>query len=279
MRKLAIVAVLAILPGTVFAERLVLRDGSVVNGRFVSGSSDNIVFQDERGVRRQFSVSNIQSIDFNDNGPTTGPGYSNSNSSGDLNRRGPGDSRRAMSGSANRLDSSLEIPAGSQISVRSDQDINAETAVVGRTYPASIVQDVTGPSGDVVIPRGSPAQLVIRDVNESGTLNSGNLVLDLDSIQVNGRNYYVSTEDVKQGGDRGIGANRRTAEMVGGGAALGTLLGALAGGGKGAAIGAIAGAVAGGGVQVLTRGKEIRVPAETVLNFRLDQSLQLRESR
>jgi hypothetical protein len=141
------------------------------------------------------------------------------------------------------------------------------------------VQDVTGPSGNVVIPRGSPAQLVIREVNDSGTLNSGNLVLDLDSIQINGRNYYVSTEDVRQGGDRGIGANRRTAEMVGGGAALGTLLGALAGGGKGAAIGAIAGAVAGGGVQVLTRGKEIRVPAETVLNFRLDQSLQLRESR
>jgi len=67
--------------------------------------------------------------------------------------------------------------------------------------------------------------------------------------------------------------------MVGGGAALGTLLGALAGGGKGAAIGAIAGAAAGGGVQVLTKGREIRVPAETVLHFRLDQPLHLHEAR
>ena len=58
---------------------------------------------------------------------------------------------------------------------------------------------------------------------------------------------------------------------------LGTLLGAIAGGGKGAAIGAIAGAAAGGGAQVLTKGHEIRVPAETVLNFRLEEPLHLRE--
>ena len=102
---------------------------------------------------------------------------------------------------------------------------------------------------------------------------------DLDSVEVNGRRYNVSTEDLRRGDDRGIGANRRTGEMVGGGAVLGTLLGAIAGGGKGAAIGAIAGAAAGGGVQVLTKGREIRVPAETVLNFRLDQPLTLREAQ
>jgi outer membrane lipoprotein SlyB len=67
--------------------------------------------------------------------------------------------------------------------------------------------------------------------------------------------------------------------MVGGGAVLGTLLGALAGGGKGAAIGAVAGAAAGGSVQVLTKGREIRVPAETVLNFRLEEPLHLHEAR
>jgi outer membrane lipoprotein SlyB len=67
--------------------------------------------------------------------------------------------------------------------------------------------------------------------------------------------------------------------MVGGGAVLGTLLGAIAGGGKGAAIGAVAGAAAGGTAQVLTRGKEVRVPAETELTFRLEQSVRLRPSR
>lgn len=130
-----------------------------------------------------------------------------------------------------------------------------------------------------MIPRGSQANLVVRRAIEGGTLTSGNLALDLDSVQVSGRKYAVSTEDLEKGGSQGIGANRRTGEMVGGGAVLGTLLGAIAGGGKGAAIGAVAGAAAGGGVQVLTKGKEIRVPAETVLNFRLDQPLPLREAQ
>jgi outer membrane lipoprotein SlyB len=67
--------------------------------------------------------------------------------------------------------------------------------------------------------------------------------------------------------------NKRTAEMVGGGAALGTIIGAVAGGGKGAAIGAIAGTAGGAGAQVLLKGKQVRVPAETILKFKLDQPL------
>ena len=63
--------------------------------------------------------------------------------------------------------------------------------------------------------------------------------------------------------------------MVGGGAALGTLIGAIAGHGKGAAIGAAAGAAAGAGTQILTRGKTVKVPAESTLRFKLDQPLQL----
>jgi outer membrane lipoprotein SlyB len=85
----------------------------------------------------------------------------------------------------------------------------------------------------------------------------------------------VNTANLKQGSDQGIGANKRTATHVGGGAALGTIIGAVAGGGKGAAIGAITGAAAGGAVQVLTKGKEIKVPAETELQFHLDQPIQL----
>src|SRR5438445_4979213 len=80
----------------------------------------------------------------------------------------------------------------------------------------------------------------------------------------------VSTEDVAQKGTEGLGKNKRTAEMVGGGAVLGTLIGAIAGGGKGAAIGAATGAAAGAGTEVLTRGKAVRVPAESKLRFKLD---------
>jgi hypothetical protein len=85
----------------------------------------------------------------------------------------------------------------------------------------------------------------------------------------------VSTKDISQSSNAGIGKNRRTEEMVGGGAVLGTLLGAIAGGGKGAAIGAVAGGAVGGTAQVLTKGKQIKVPAETILSFQLDRPLHL----
>jgi len=98
-------------------------------------------------------------------------------------------------------------------------------------------------------------------------------------VTVSGTRYLISTGDLQQQGGQGVGANKRTAIMVGGGAALGTLIGAIVGGGKGAAIGAAIGAAGGVGTEVLTKGKEVRVPAETLLNFKLDQDLRLQAMR
>lgn len=266
MWKFATMALLAIFPLGLFAARLTLRDGTVVYGQFVSGTTQQIIFQDEGGVRRRFDLDRIQNIDFNSG---SGPAA--------LNQREP------YNNTANRFDDRAPervwatLPRGTELSVRNDESINSQTAVEGRTYPATIQRDVVDDRGVAVIPRGSEAQLIIRMVNEGGTLSNGNFILDLDSVRVNGHRYRVSTVDMEAKDSNGIGKNKRTAEMVGGGAVLGTLLGAIAGGGKGAAIGAAAGAATGGGVQVLTKGHEIRVPAESVLNFRLDEPLHLRE--
>jgi hypothetical protein len=261
MQKFVPLALLVILPLGLSAERLTLRDGTSYNGRFISGNSQEITFQDDTGVRRQFNLNQIQNLSFD-------------------TLSTPANDRFSMRGADRRDNTGLvTLPAGTQISVRTDQEIQSENAQPGATYPARITEDITDTNGAVAIPRGAQASLVIRDMREGDTLKGGNFVLDLDSLQINNRRYMVSTTDMERGNSQGIGANRRTAEMVGGGAALGTLLGAIAGGGKGAAIGAIAGAAAGGGVQVLTKGDKIRVPAETVLNFRLDQPLTLREAR
>jgi hypothetical protein len=273
MRKFAMLALIACLPAALSAARLTLRDGSVIYGQFVSGTTETVVFQDDNGVRRRFNLNQVQGIDFG-------------NVNNSLNRESTYSGQRPGvidNNSANRMDDRRAgpdwavLPTGTSLSVRTDESIDERNASEGRTFGASIVEDVSDGSGRVVIPRGSPATLIVRRVSEGGTLSSGNFMLDLESVRVNGRRYVVNTEDVKQG-ETGIGANRRTAEYVGGGAVLGTLLGAIAGGGKGAAIGAVAGAAAGGGVQVLTKGKEIRVPAETVLKFRLEQPLRLREA-
>jgi hypothetical protein len=161
------------------------------------------------------------------------------------------------------------IPSGTQLSIRTNEAIDSRTANAGQRFSAVMAEDVRDSSGAVAIPRGSDIVLVIRRVAEN------DLVLDIDSLVVAGQRYVVSTVDLEQKGRQGIGANKRTAEMVGGGAALGAIIGAIVGGGKGAAIGAGVGAAGGAGAEVLTKGKEVRIPAETLLNFKLDSDLRL----
>lgn len=161
------------------------------------------------------------------------------------------------------------IDAGTTIKVRTNETIDTRDSD-GRVYSAIVNEDVRDRSGNLAIPKGSDVELVVKPV-------SGNEVaLDLDSVTVNGQRYAIYTEGrIAKGQKEGIGANKRTGKYVGGGALLGAVIGAIAGGGKGAAIGAGAGAAAGAGAQVLTRGQQVKVPAESVLTFRLDEPLQL----
>lgn len=273
MRRLAIAAIFALFPIGLLAgpQTLTLKDGRSFSGTFVSGTASSILFRDDSGVRRRFSLNEIRSIDFSNQ--RTYSGANTVNSSGNSRYR------------ANRVDRSRTVaeartvPAGAEIVVRTNETINSETATPGETFSAVIDRDLMDNTGAVVAPRGSEAQLVIRDVRGGGATGSPNLVLDLQSVTANGWRYLVSTGDVERSSNSGIGRNKRTAEMMGGGTALGTLLGAIAGGGKGAVIGAIAGAAAGGTAQVLTRGKQVSVPAETQLTFRLDQPLRLEAYR
>ena len=167
------------------------------------------------------------------------------------------------------------ISSGTEFAVRSNETIDSKTAAVGQHFSAIIERDVLDSTGNLAIPKGSDAELVIRQTEQGSVTNASELVLDVDSVTVAGIRYLVSTEDREEKGRQGIGANRRTGVMVGGGAGLGALIGAIAGGGKGAAIGAGVGAAAGATGQILTKGSQVRVPAETVLNFKLEQDLRL----
>lgn len=165
------------------------------------------------------------------------------------------------------------VPAGAEITVRTNDAIDAKSSNEGRIYTAVIDRDVRDRSGNTVISRGSDAELIVRDTNNR------DMVLDLESISVNGRRYVVSTTDqpVTANGSQkeGVGANGRTGKYVGGGAVIGSIIGAIAGGGKGAAIGAVAGAGAGAAGQTVTRGGQVRVPSESLLTFRLDRPLMI----
>jgi hypothetical protein len=166
------------------------------------------------------------------------------------------------------------VPAGTTIAVRTNETIKAEEA--GGRYTGTIAQDVVNQNYDVLIPKGSRAELVIVDSSSGGAVGTKSVELAVSSITVNGRQLTVASASSEQRGREGLGRNERTATMVGGGAVLGTVIGAIAGGGSGAAIGAAVGAAGGAATQVLTRGKQVEVPAETVLSFQLQQPLQLR---
>ncbi len=255
-RALLSICLVLILTMPSYGDIVTLRNGIRHTGTFVRGSAADIVFVDATGTRRRFDTRDVQSLDFEGTATTRGTGL------------GSG------AASAQVIESKM-IPSGTDFVIRTNENIDSRSAVEGRTYAAQMEREVRDSTGALLIPRGSPTQLVIRRISEGGTLSAEELVLDVESVTVQGRRYLVSTAELERSSRRGIGRNRRTAEMVGGGALVGTLLGAIAGGGKGALIGAIAGAATGGAVQVLTKGKEVKVPAETVLTFRLDQPLRL----
>ncbi len=166
-----------------------------------------------------------------------------------------------------------KISRGTEISVRTIEPIRLNHWDRGRIYQAEVARNVYATDGDVAFPRGARAELIVRD------LGHNEMVLDLDSVIVNGRRFVVDTSGpgvpIQTGHEReGVGGNERTAKYVGGGAIIGSIIGAIAGGGKGAAIGAAAGAGAGASTQMLTRGREIHVPPESLLTFRLDRPLR-----
>ncbi|MCU1232518.1 MAG: hypothetical protein JWP63_485 [Candidatus Solibacter sp.] len=171
------------------------------------------------------------------------------------------------------------LPAGTELPVRNEETIDSGKAVEGQTYAAEIANDVRDADGEVLIPRGSNAQLVIKSATKGGRFRgTSDLILDLVSVSIDGQRYRLDASDISEKGRSGLGANKRTGAMVGGGAALGAIIGAIAGGGKGAAIGAGSGAGAGALTQILTKGS-IKVPAETILTFKLDAPLRVVEAR
>jgi len=157
------------------------------------------------------------------------------------------------------------LPKDSEIQVRTDSAIPAKPAA-NSEYSATVSNDVTDSAGTVVIPKGSRADLV-------AVANGDDTNLDLSSVTVNGRHYELTTKG-ESSAHAGLGANKRTAKYVGGGAAVGAVLGALLGGGKGAAIGAIVGGAGGAGAQVYT-GRKKEIPAETELKYKLAQDLEM----
>ena len=278
----------------VWSDTLILRSGETFSGTLTAANIDTITFRDRRGGTRRYSVNDVQSIQFGDPtyesrrapeayGPPPPPPSNrrDDRNSGNDQGRDPQDSGNynPPPPPANQDDRGYDqarmervvLPEGTEVAVMTNERIDSRDVAPGQSFSAQISEDIRDTDGSVAIPRGSDASLITRRLD-----SDGDITLDIESIVVGGRRYRVSTQDQELENRRdGVGGNKRTGQYVGGGAVFGAIIGAIAGGGKGAAIGAVAGAGAGAGVQTITRGNEVRVPAETVIRLRLDRPLKL----
>lgn len=164
----------------------------------------------------------------------------------------------------------VTVPQGTTLAVRLVDSLDSETATQGQTFHATLDSPLAV-EGDVAIPAGYDVEGHVVTVQSAGKFAGKSvLVLQLDRIRAGDKYYSLQTDQwKKEGGSRG----KNTAEKVGAGAGIGAIIGAIAGGGKGAAIGAAAGGGLGGGIQAATKGQQIKLPSETVLNFTLQAPL------
>jgi hypothetical protein len=268
-----------------------MRDGSRVSGGIAATTAGEITVNLDAGGTRTIAMRDVRRVDYGET-PTTAkstpPVTAPSTSPAPAAPAAPAPAVAPVEPTHEEHEhatvaaiksTTRVLPVDTELPVRVEETIDSAKAVEGQVYAAEIARDVKDAEGNVVIPRGSNAQVVIKSATKGGKIKgASDLVLDMKSVSIEGQQYRLDTADLTQKGRDGIGINKRTGEFAGGGAAIGAIIGAIAGGGKGAAIGAGAGAGAGTVGQIVTKGS-IKIPAETILTFKLDGALKVIESK
>ncbi len=166
----------------------------------------------------------------------------------------------------------ITVPAGTRVLIRTVDAIDSSKQKTGYRFSATLETNLQA-EDTVIAPRGTTVYGRLANAASAGKMSgSSQLTLELTDILINGTAYplLTSTYEVKGKGEGG-----NTAKKVVGGAGLGALIGGLAGGGKGAGIGALAGAGAGTAVAASKKGEQLKIPSESLLEFRLEQPVAL----
>jgi hypothetical protein len=281
--------------GAAAADTLELKDGRVLQGRYLGGTQAVLRFE-IKGEVQTFQVSDAVALTFTGTSRAAQAPAAQSSAprfpppAASDSAAPPADARQApiVSEDVPHPDAratslapetprapdpaaqygEITIPAGQSLLVRMIDGVDSSKNQVGDVFHASLETDLYI-RNSFVARKGTDVYGRLAEVKEAGHLSgSAELQLELIRIVIDGRDYPLVSSDYSL---KGQGRGSDTAKKVGGGAVFGAIIGAIAGGGKGAAIGAGVGSAAGAGVQVFTRGKQVKVPSETVLEFRLEQ--------
>ncbi len=164
----------------------------------------------------------------------------------------------------------VTVPNGTELVVRLTESVSSDLNEKGDTFLASLASPIM--IGDrVVIPAEAGVEGKVVEVQNAGHFSGRpKLAVEMTRLTYNGKTYDLrSSQYSKQGASR----DARTIAAIGGGAGVGAIIGGILGGGRGAAIGSVIGAGAGTGVQAASKAPQVKLPAETVLSFRLQAPL------
>jgi hypothetical protein len=261
--------------GLGFADTLELKDGRVLQGKYLGGTQAVLRFE-VNGDVQTFPTHDIVALTFtrgsSGRAPETAPPPPAAPGDNPPPDQGaPPAAASALSPSANNANNNggdITLPAGQPLLVRMIDTVDSSKNHVGDIFHASLETDLNV-NGILVARKGSDVYGRLASADQGGKFSGkSELQLELTRLMIDGRDYSLVSSDYNlQGKSRGSDS----AKKVGGGAIVGAIIGGIAGGGKGAAIGAAAGGGAGAGVQVLTKGQQVKVPSETLLEFRLQQ--------
>src|SRR5246127_1377025 len=245
------------------ADSLELKNGSLIHGRFLGGSENEISFEVGSSVQK-FNRSVIVSIKFDSDAAVSDAPHGPD--------RVPLNNSENVEHASRQAPASVTIPAGTRISVRTIDGIDSAKNHVGDRFEASLEEPLIV-DGNVVVAKGADVYGRLAESKASGTFSGrSQLRLELTGIVVNGQTMPLVTGEYELSGkSRGASTAKRTV----GGAAVGSVIGALAGGGKGAAIGAGVGAGVGAGSETITKGDQVKVPSETLIDFTLEQEISI----
>jgi hypothetical protein len=165
----------------------------------------------------------------------------------------------------------VTIPAGTELKIRIDQRISAKTSRPGEGFSGEIVEPVVASDGSALIPKGARVKGVVDAAHRRGHFKGRSILeLRLTALELNGQECPLKTADLQR---TKKGKGKRTAAFIGGGAGLGMLVGGVATGGVGLLVGGLVGGGAGTAVAGLTGNRDINIPAESVVQFRLADDL------
>jgi len=169
----------------------------------------------------------------------------------------------------------VHIPAGSSLAIRINEHISVKQTPAGSRFTGEVVEPWSQENGNVVLPKGTPVEGVVDASHKRGHFKGASILqLRLTSLTLNGTRYPIETRDLTE---TKKGKGKRSAAMIGGGAGLGMLIGGVASGGTGLLIGGLAGGGAGTAAAGLTGNRDLDIPAESIVHFKLAEDLTLQQ--